>query len=213
MEISTQHTHVIWYYLCKGVSYLFHPLLIPVWILALAFGSGVLPIHLSAEVRIYLLALVVVNTLLIPVASIVLMKLFRLIPDYSFATRHDRLFPLLITALCYGLCAWVLGSSPMLFLLRRMMFASMLCVLFAMLVTLRWQVSLHMTAIGAVTGMIFILLVAGYTDLIWLFCGAILGAGLLASARLYLDKHTPAQVGIGFFGGFAIAILVLLWWV
>lgn len=36
---------------------------------------------------------------------------------------------MLIVALCYGLCGWMLGSSPMLFLLRRMMFAAMACTL------------------------------------------------------------------------------------
>ena len=120
------------------------------------------------------------------------------------------MLPLLIVALCYGLCGWMLGSSPMLFLLRRMMFAAMACTLFALLVNLRWQVSLHMTAAGAATGMVAILLYAGYTNLVWVFCGAVLCSGVLGSARLCLGKHTPAKVDVGFAGGFLLAVGVQL---
>ena len=168
----------VWASLSRGVSYLLHPFLMPVWLLLILFGTGILPIYLPVGIKRYILMVVTVDTLVVPALGILLMRM--------------------------------LGSSPMLFLLRRMMFAAMACTLFALLVNLRWQVSLHMTAAGAATGMVAILLYAGYTNLVWVFCGAVLCSGVLGSARLCLGKHTPAQVAVGFAGGFLLAVGVLL---
>lgn len=203
--------HPAGYYLSRIISYLFHPFLMPVWLLAMLFGTGILPVYLPQPLRNYILTVVLIDTLLVPALAVWLLKMFGLIANYSLATRRDRMLPMFIVALCYGVCGWMLGSAPMLFLLRRIMFAAMLCTVFALLVNLRWQVSLHMTAMGAAVGIVFILLYAGY-NMVWIFCGAVLCAGLLASSRLYMGKHNPAQVAAGFAGGYVIATLVLLLW-
>lgn len=167
--------------------------------------------YLPQGAKSYILTVVIVDTLIVPAVGIWLMKMLGLIKDYSLSTRHDRMLPMAVVAICYGVCGWMLGSAPMLFLLRRMMFAAMLCTVFAFVVNLRWQISLHMTAMGAAVGMVFLLLYAGY-DVVWIFCGVVMCAGLLGSSRLYLGKHTPAQVGAGFAGGFILSTLVLLFW-
>ena len=181
----------VWASLSRGVSYLLHPFLMPVWLLLILFGTGILPIYLPVGIKRYILMVVMVDTLVVPALGILLMRVFGLLGDFSLSRRHER-------------------TLPMLFLLRRMMFAAMACTLFALLVNLRWQVSLHMTAAGAATGMVAILLYAGYTNLVWVFCGAVLCSGVLGSARLCLGKHTPAQVAVGFAGGFLLAVGVLL---
>lgn len=198
--------------LSRTVSYIFHPFLMPVWLLLMLFGTGILPMYLPRVMKNYILTVVIVDTLIVPALAVCLMKMLGLIRDYSLSTRHDRMLPMLAVALCYGVCAWMLGSAPMLFLLRRMMLAALLCIVFAFAVNLRWQISLHMTAMGAAVGMVSLLLYAGY-NVVWIFCGGMLCAGMLASARLYLGKHDPAQVAAGFAGGFIIAALVLLFWI
>lgn len=200
----------VWKGLSRGVSYLLHPFLMPVWLLAILFGTGILPFWLPAEIRRYILLVVTVDTLVVPAAGIFLMRAFGLIGDFSLSQRRERTLPMLVVAFCYALCGWMLGSLPVFFLLRRIMLAAIACTLFAFVVNLRWQVSLHMTAIGAATGMVALLLYAGYTGLIGIFCGAVLCAGMLGSARLYLGKHTPAQVAVGFAGGVLVAGAVLL---
>lgn len=142
----------VWASLSRGVSYLLHPFLMPVWLLLILFGTGILPIYLPVGIKRYILMVVTVDTLVVPALGILLMRVFGLLGDFSLSRRYERTLLMLIVALCYGLCGWMLGSSPMLFLLRRMMFAAMACTLFALLVNLRWQVSLHMTAAGAATG-------------------------------------------------------------
>ena len=171
----------VWASLSRGVSYLLHPFLMPVWLLLILFGTGILPIYLPVGIKRYILMVVTVDTLVVPALGILLMRVFGLLSDFSLSRRHERTLPMLIVAL-----------------------------FFALLVNLRWQVSLHMTAAGAATGMVAILLYAGYTNLVWVFCGAVLCSGVLGSARLCLGKHTPAQVAVGFAGGFLLAVAVLL---
>lgn len=195
--------------LCQAVSFLLHPFTMPVWLLTVLFVVGIIPAFIPHAVKNYLWTIILLYTFVIPAMSVCLLKVFRLIPDLSLATRRDRIFPMIVIAIGYGVCYWMLGVFPFLFILRRMLLAAMFCVLFAFVINLFWQVSLHMTAIGAAVGLALILLIAGY-DVVWLFCLAVIAAGTLASARLFLGRHTPPQIYTGFAGGFIIAVSVLL---
>lgn len=210
-NVAAGRERVVWYGLSRAASYVFHPFLVPVWIMIVLLGAAVFPFYMSAGVRRYIVMVVAIDTLAIPAMGIVLMRLLGIIRDYSLSTRHDRILPLAVVAVCYGVCGWLLDGAPVLFLMRRMMFAAMACTLFALAVTTRWQISLHMTAWGGATGIVLLLLVAGY-DVVWILCGAIAVSGIVASARLRLGKHTPAQVGVGFAGGLLIASAVMLLW-
>lgn len=210
-NVSAARGGGVWTGLSRAVSYVFHPFLIPTWLMAVLMGSAVFPFYLSAGLRRYIIMVVAIDTLAIPAMGIILMRLLGIIKDYSLSTRHDRILPLAVVALCYGVCGWLLQGAPVMFLMRKMMFAAMSCTLFALAVTTRWQVSLHMTAIGGAAGILLLLLLAGY-NVVWILCGAIAAAGILASARLKLGKHTPAQVGVGFAGGFVLAAAVMLLW-
>ncbi len=187
-----------------------HPFLVPLYVVSLLFATGAVPLYVPAQARRWMFAMIVVNTLFVPAAAIILMRITGVIRDYSLASRRDRILPLLVVALCYGLCGWILVDVPMLFIVQNCIFAATGCTVFALLVTLFWKISLHMTAAGGAAGIISLLLYAGYTPLVWLLCGVIILAGLLGSARLCLDKHTTGQVAAGFFGGFFVAVAVLL---
>lgn len=79
-----------------------------------------------------------------------------------------------------------------------------------MIVTLRWKISMYMTAIGALCGFVFILGIKYLGDVINLLPLLILVSGLVASARLYLKRHTPAQVYAGYIYG-AVAVVAIMY--
>lgn len=198
------------YYLSKGISYLLHPFLIPAYLMLELFATDNVPVYMTPSMKSYVLGIVFVNSVCIPAIVIILMRLFGVIKDYSLSTRHDRTITLMTVAVCYGLAAWIIAGLPMVFLLKRYMLAAMACTLLALIVNIFWRLSLHMTAAGGATGILFIMLYGGYGSLLLPFCVAVLLAGALGSARLYLDKNTPAQVAAGFFGGFTISIIAML---
>ena len=77
-----------------------------------------------------------------------------------------------------------------------------------MVVTMRWKMSMHMTAIGALCAFVFILGMKYFGEVINLLPLLILIAGVLAFSRLYLKRHTPAQIYAGFIYGVIVVSLL-----
>ena len=193
----------------KGISFILHPFLMPLWLLAALFAIGIIPFFIPASVKHYLWTVVILYTFMIPAMAVLLLKLFRLIPDLSLTSRRDRMLPMIVLVIGYALCYWMLGVFPFLFILRRMLLVAICCIVFAFIVNLFWQISLHMTAAGAAVGLVFLLVIAGY-DVLWIFCATVIAAGALASSRLFLGRHSLSQIVVGFAGGFAISCSLLL---
>lgn len=63
---------------------------------------------------------------------------------------------------------------------------------------------------GAVVALLVVMNVAGVGNMVFPLVVAVLAAGALASARLYLGCHNAPQVLAGFCGGFAVATLAVL---
>lgn len=184
--------------------------MLPAYTMLLLFATGMVPVYLTPSGRSYILGMVLINTIGLPAIAIILLRILGVLKDYSLSTRHDRLIVLAIVALCYGLGAGIIESVPMVFLLKRFMFAATGCAIYAFVLNIFWPVSLHMTAMGGAVGVLFILLYGGYDTILPAFCTAVLLAGALGSARLYLGRSTLAQITAGFLGGLIISVAVLL---
>lgn len=198
------------YYASKVLSYLLHPFIVPVYGILILFYSGIMFPYAELPSQNRIFWVVLLNVTAIPAAAVILMRIFGVIKDFSLSTRHDRMLPLFIVAICYGLAAWVISEVPGVYILRRFLIAGMGCTIFAFAVNMFWQVSLHMTSVGGIAGALVVLLLAGYVNLLPVFCGVVFLAGALGSARLYLGKHNIAQVSIGFFGGFIVSGALIL---
>ncbi len=198
------------YYASKVLSYFLHPFVIPVYGILILFYSGIMFSYAELPSQSRVFWVVLLNITAIPAAAVILMRIFGVIKDFSLSTRHDRMVPLFIVAICYGLAAWVISDVPGVYILRRFMVAGMGCTIFAFVVNMFWQVSLHMTAMGGIVGALAVLLLAGYVKLLPVFCVVLLLAGALGSARLYLGKHNLSQVAVGFFGGLTVSAAIIL---
>ncbi|MBR6813873.1 MAG: hypothetical protein IKM50_04945, partial [Tidjanibacter sp.] len=141
---------------------------------------------------------------------VMILKVTGIIHDWSLSTRKERIFPLILVAISYACSAWLFSDALPLFILRRFMWSAFGCVVFAAVVNLFWQVSLHLTGAGGAMGAMFVMVMIGYGELLWVFAALTLMTGLLGTARLYLRKHSVAQVAVGFAGGFAIASLMMI---
>ena len=90
------------------------------------------------------------------------------------------------------------------------MIAAACCEVLCFVVAFYWKISLHLTAMGAAVALLVVMNVAGVGNMMVPLMVAILCAGALASARLYLGCHNGQQVLAGFCGGFAVATLAVL---
>lgn len=95
-------------------------------------------------------------------------------------------------------------------IVRKFMLAGACCELFCLAVTFYWKISLHLAAQGAAAALLVLLTFGNAGNLTGALAVAVLAAGALASARLWLGCHTIRQVAAGYAGGFIVATLAVL---
>lgn len=195
--------------LAHAVSWVLHPFLLPVYTITLLLTITSFALF-PANVKYYLLWVILLYAVLIPVLALGVLRSLGRISSYRVDDRRERLLPLLIGAVCYLLCALTLAKIPSVVFLRKFMVAAACCEVMCLIVSLRWKVSLHLTGMGAVVALFVVMNIVGVGTMLLPLSVAILGAGALASARLYLGCHNPAQVLAGFGGGFIVATLAML---
>ena len=187
-----------------------HPFVLPLYMVALLVYTDLIPFAVPDQLDNYVFLVVVMNALVMPAFCVMILKVTGIIHDWSLSTRKERIFPLILVAISYACSAWLFSDALPLFILRRFMWSAFGCVVFAAVVNLFWQVSLHLTGAGGAMGAMFVMVMIGYGELLWVFAALTLMTGLLGTARLYLRKHSVAQVAVGFAGGFAIASLMMI---
>lgn len=194
----------------KIVSGVLHPLAMPLYLLLFFLSSHTFRAIYPLRVRIYLVWVVVLFTTVVPVLMLALLKVYRKISDMELSRRRERIVPLLVTVVCYTLCAVAVWRVPFAQLLSRFLFAAACCAVVCTIVSMRWKISLHLTAAGAATGFVLLSHIAADGELFGALVAVVSGTGVLASARLYSGYHTPGQVAGGFFTGLFVVFAVLL---
>jgi len=88
------------------------------------------------------------------------------------------------------------------------MLASLISLNLALIITFFWKISLHMAGISGVIGGLLILSIKFGLGISPFLLIAIVAAGFVASARLYLNAHNPSQIFVGFAIGFIPMIII-----
>lgn len=194
----------------QTVSWLLHPLVQPVYVLLTIIFSDAYMIHLTGSVKLYLIWVILLYSTVIPMLSIGFLRSIGILSDLSISTRRSRIIPLLIGSICYVLCAITLSKLVTVTAIHKFIIAAACCEIFALIVTPFWKISLHMIGMGCITAMFYLLNIAGMGQMFWALVVSIICSGALASARLQLQSHNLAQIAAGFFGGFIIAMIAIL---
>ena len=195
--------------LSTTISWVLHPFLLPIYMMAVLLTMTTFA-HYPSNVKFYLLWVVVLYAVVIPVLALGVLRSLGRISDYRVDDRRERMLPLLVGALCYILCAITIAKIPSAMFLRKFMLAAACCELLCLGVSLYWKISLHLTGMGAVVALLVVMNVVGVGNMMVPLMAAILCAGALAAARLYLGCHNGRQVLAGFCGGFAVSVLAVL---
>lgn len=191
------------------VSWVLHPFLLPLYVLAMLLTLTVFAYYPSG-VKFYLSWVVVLYAVIIPVLMMGVLRSLGRISDYGIDNRRERYLPLLVGAVCYLLCALTIAKIPSVEFLRKFMVAAACCEAMCLVVSFYWKISLHLTGMGAVVALMVVMNVAGVGNMTVPLMVSVLCAGVLASARLCLGCHNGRQVLAGFCGGFAVTVLAVL---
>lgn len=168
---------------------------------------------------ISLLSLVAVGTFGVPALLIYFLYRAGYLRNLTLDDRNDRHLPYLLTGLVYAGLTFMFARQLQLVSeiapdLAIVLGSITLSILLVGLISLTWKISAHGVGIGGTVGALLGIMVKfGETDLFGLVLLFVVLAGLLASARLHLNAHTPAQVGAGLALGLLVSLSAVMIWV
>jgi hypothetical protein len=196
-------------FLATAVSIILHPVFIPSLGLLMLLNSGTYLEFLSYRQQRSIFIIFFTGTALLPLSLIPLMMLRRLISDIRMDRRSERIFPFMITAVFYGFTWYLLARVNVPGLITSYAMAAAISVLLVALLSIKWMISLHMMAMGALAGMLIALTFRFNINLMLFLTLAFLGGGLAGWARLSLKAHTAGEIYFGYILGFAVVFLIM----
>ena len=195
------------------LSVVFQPLLMPSLVFGLLFFGVPQATSLPEAFKVRIFYLIVTATLLIPMILMLGLRWSGYLKSLYFEEKGDRRIPFLLVTLFYVLITYFLKEKtefdPILW---QGMGVITTAVALLTAVTYFWKMSAHLTGIGgvlAVTGILgfyFPSMTVAYFLVAFLVLG-----GVVASSRLYLDAHRPAEVYVGLLVGFVTCWIGFSW--
>ena len=134
------------------------------------------------------------------------------IQSFAMESRSERVIPFFAISVFYFAVSAMLSSRLgwTSFFIVALLTITTTTFLVA-LITLRWKISVHSVAVCSVVGFLLAAVLArAESELLVPLSVFVIIAGAVMSSRLYLNAHTPAQVGFGGLLGFALSFMVTL---
>jgi hypothetical protein len=196
--------------LAKTISIVFHPLLMPVYGMAIIFSAPTLFGYLPFNVKKLLILIMLVNNVLLPLSLLPFFIRWNIISSWTITERKERNYPLIITTILYCITSYLIFRFPIPVFLKTYIFAASFISLIVTVINFWWKISLHSVGAGALISLVFILSLKMLTPLEWYLISTVIIGGLVLSSRLKLNLHNPQQVWIGLFTGFIGLTLFML---
>jgi len=196
----------------KIISFVFHPLFMPILGLFIVLDSSV---YVSSSIGSYATKItfitVFVFTCLLPLISVIFMLKKGMVNSIYLTTRQERKYPYLMTVLYYTLLYYILRPVQLPPVIYQMILGSIVATIMAMAINLKWKISAHMIGIGGVIGTVIGIAERFTQNLNSLLVVLFICAGLVGFARLKLNAHDSAQVYLGFIVGvFTLLLMIIL---
>jgi len=188
--------------MAKAIALIFHPLLMPVYGIAIIFSAPTLFGYLPFTVKKLLLLIILVNNILLPLSLLPFFIHRNIITSWTFSERKERNIPLIIATFLYCITSFIIFRFPIPLFLKSFIFASAFLSLMVTVINFWWKISLHSVGAGALIGLVLILSLKMMTPLEWYLISSIIAGGLVLSSRLRLNLHNSQQVWGGLFAGF-----------
>ena len=191
----------------KYISYVFHPVLIP--IVSTLFYFIIIPNHIPKEFAYTVLSIVFVTTYIVPILLLYFLKTVNLIENFHLPTINERKFPILFFAILSFLIGKLLLKTRTADLLALSFFACTLAlgIVYTLFLS-KIKTSLHTLGISGLIGFIGLISYTYKLNLLLLMMFLFILLGIIATSRLQLKAHKMNEVYIGFIVGFLSQIVV-----
>jgi membrane-associated phospholipid phosphatase len=154
---------------------------------------------------------IAINTLLMPLLSMYLLKRFNLISNYILSNAKQRMVPYTVIMLLLSYTAYQLYQNDFSGLPVSFLIGTILSIAINILVNYKWTISSHAIGCGGLVALYFYLTMNSHLNVFTLFLvSLLLVSGFTGWARLKLNAHTPSQLYVGYATGFVTCYVTLL---
>lgn len=191
----------------KFVSYIFHPVLIPIVCTLLYFI--IIPNHIPRNFAYWVLIIVFATTYIFPLLLLYFLKKVKLIENYHLSSINERKFPIFFfTALTLFLGIRLLKFNVVDLLAFSFFGCALALSISFILLFIKIKTSLHTLGISGLIGFISIISYEYKINLLVLLIILFLIFGIIATARLKLQAHKTSEVLIGFTIGLLSQLII-----
>ncbi|WP_299222904.1 hypothetical protein [uncultured Psychroserpens sp.] len=197
--------------LLKSISYIFHPLLMP--LLGVVFYFSKTPRFIPNQVIKAKLFSVIILTVILPILLYYLLKTLNKVDSFYLETTNERKLPLLLNCIIVALVLYrVLPQNEiqeLYFFFIGVLISTITCFALAII---KFKASIHLIAASGffmfaiALAIHFKININGTIALMFIILGGI------ATSRLHLKAHTPVELIVGFFVGFLPQLILLNYW-
>lgn len=198
-------------YFLKIVSYIFHPLFIPIAGTIAYFQ--ITPKYSPLELQRGNMLPIFILTVIIPIISFLILRNIGIVHSIQLPTIKERKYPLYLNlSLLFIVVHKVIPNNYIIELYY--FFVGLIIATLASLLLLFFKVksSMHLLGMGSLFMFLTNLSVHFETNITLSISIFILMTGLVTTSRLYLNAHTKAEVFIGFCIGLFSQLLTVKYW-
>ena len=198
------------------ISWVLHPLLLPTFTFAiLLYVTPITILAVQNDARWLLMLVIFILTFLAPITGIMVFYTSGSIKSLDFQGGKDRRIPFAVVFVFYLMATFLFGINntfnklPFLLIFTGSLTS---CLLLVTLINFFWKISVHSMGIGGLLGCLFGLSYR-FADEQFLYpIIIVIGlGGIVMSAQLYLNAHTPWQILGGLILGFLINFVAMLY--
>lgn len=191
------------------LSYILHPLMIPLFATsAIMLRPDIYTIVLPAYLKIWFISVIVVFTIIIPVAGVLILKKLKAITSIEMNKRGERTIPLLIASSSFMALLFSLRSTNMPPIFLYLLYSATFALLAGLLINMVYKISLHTLGWSALAATLTAVSIRIGISLLLYILIAWLLAGVAGYARLKQNAHNQTQVYLGYVAGVLIIILI-----
>ena len=184
----------ILYSLAKIIAIIFHPLLMPVYGMAIIFIAPTLLGYLPFNVKKLLIFIMLVDNVLLPLSILPFLIQKKIITSWAISERKERNILLIFTTLLYCATSFIIIRFPVPVFLKSFIIATAFLSLIVTIINFWWKISLHSIGAGSITGLVIVLSMNMMVTLTWFLIPIIIVSGLIISSRLRLNKHNSRLI-------------------
>lgn len=191
------------------VSYVFHPLIMPALGLLIILNSGTYLALLDPAAKRALVFVMALGTLVFPLMMLPVIQYRSLLRSDQSGSRGEQLVPQAVILVLYMITYVYFKRLPVSKVIHAYALSVTITMLLLVIINLKVKVSMHLAALGGISGLIIALIFLYQTPLQGFLLLSFLAAGLMGTARLAMGDHWRDLLS-GFLLGFLVILITLL---